>query len=474
MKQTPRRLIGMLIAIGALVALPASAQAAFNVTATAAPTDTSAGAHSDFHIHMDFGGGQVRDLTVGLPPGLIGDPTATPKCTVAELNAANCPDDTKVGEVNATATILSIVGPVPVTGFLYNLDPQPGEPARFGIVLHPVGIGVVPAIILQSAVQLRGDYGLDTIINSIPNTTLTDGDTTITSQDITLYGIAPGTGKPFMRNPTSCAEKTTTISATPYSGSADSADASFTTTNCGALDFSPSFSATIGGPGQTAASLKTTATTSIDQDADEAGLVRAEVAIPPDLNPDVALLGNRCSPTDFQASNCPPSSVMGSAIAASPLLSQALAGNVVFVDTGGTPDIGLDLQGQLHLLLRGTLSLDKHVVFDGLPDIPIFHFQLTFPSSPGLLIASRNLCVPPAPVFHAVFQGYNGASTSVDPSATVEGCGPSGPVTKKCKKAKKKRKHRAAVDSRLRPRSGAAGVSKSHKKRCKKKRKKRR
>jgi hypothetical protein len=135
---------------------------------------------------------------------------------------------------------------------------------------------------------------------------------------------------------------------------------------------------------------------------------------------------------------------------------------VIFVDTGGVPDIGLDLQGQLHLLLRGTLGLDKVVTFDGLPDIPISHFQLTFPASPGLLTASRNLCVPPPPNFHADFQGYNGANTSVDTAAVVEGACQEVLPAKKCKKAKKKRKHRAAE-------------AKKHKKKsCKKKKRKKR
>jgi hypothetical protein len=268
---------------------------------------------------------------------------------------------------------------------------------------------------------------------------------------------------PFMRNPTSCpGPHTTNFSAVPYSGSNASGSASFNTTGCGSLDFSPSFTARIGGAGATGSAQKTNATTSIDQDIDEAGLVRAEVTIPPELNPDVNLLGQRCSPAAFQASACPANSVMGFAIATSPLLTEALAGKVIFVDTGGVPDIGLDLQGQLHLLLRGSLGLDKKVVFDGLPDIPISHFQLTFPSSPGLLTTARDICTPPAPLFHANFFGYNGATTSVDSPAIVEGCGLGAAATKsKCKKAKKKRKHRAAE------------AKKKHKK-CKKKRKKRR
>ena len=63
---------------------------------------------------------------------------------------------------------------------------------------------------------------------------------------------------------------------------------------------------------------------------------------------------------------------------------------------------------------------------------------------------------------HADFTGYNGKTASVDAPATVDGCGPSGNVGSKCKKAKKKkRKHHAAE------------AKKKHKKKsCKKKKRK--
>jgi gas vesicle protein len=61
------RLISTLLAAAALLMVPASAQA-LTVSGTAAPTDTTAGAHSDFNIKVNFGpGGEdlvpgVRDL----------------------------------------------------------------------------------------------------------------------------------------------------------------------------------------------------------------------------------------------------------------------------------------------------------------------------------------------------------------------------------------------------------------------------
>jgi hypothetical protein len=478
MKRTPARLIGTLIAAVALLALPAAAQAAFTVTGTAAPTNNDAGAHSDFHIHLDFSGGQVKDLTVGLPPGQVGDPTATPTCTQAQLNSATagndgCPANTQVGSVVANATITVVILPVTldVSGKLYNLTPHPGEPARFGIVLQPGNLlGALtlplPPIILESGVQLRPDYGLNTIINNIPNST--QGlPTTINSQDITLFGTAPGTGRHFMRNPTSCpGPHTTNFTATPWSGSADTDSATFTTDNCGALDFSPAFTAEVGGPGQTTNGVPTTASTSIIQDNDEAGLRNAAVLVPSDLNPNATLFfGTHCDQASFVAGTCPSNTVVGLATASSPLLAQPLVGNVELVTgSGAFPNLGLDLRGALHLLLQGTTAINPNsVTFNGLPDIPISRFQLTFTNPPALLGTTRDLCVPPAPVFHADFTGYNGASTSVAAPATVDGCGPSsGGTSGKCKAAKKKKhKHRAAE------------AKKKHKKKsCKKKKRK--
>jgi hypothetical protein len=475
------RLIGVLLASAALlISAPAAAQALTLSGLSASPASDQGGAHSDVTIHMDFGGGQVKDLTVGLPPGLLGDPNATPLCTVSQLNATSCPANTVVGHVDATAqvSVLGVPLPVPITasGSLFNLTPNAGEPARFGIVLNPLGLPGLSPIILQSAVQLRPDYGLSTVINNIPNKTIANGDTTILSQTITLYGTAPETGKPFMRNPTSCpGPHTTSFTAVPYSGSTATGTASFTTSGCDALDFSPSFSAEVGGPGQTTNGVATTASTAILQDLDEAGLLNAKVTVPPDLNPNATVFfGAPCSQPDFAAGACAPSTIVGLATAASPLLSQPLIGNVELVASGGAfPSLGLDLKGQLHLLLQGATAINPNTVtFNGLPDIPISRFQLTFTPSPGLLGTSRDLCVGAPPMFHADFTGYNGKSTSVDSAATVDGCGAgsgnggtSGKA--KCKKVKKK-KHR---------RHSASAAKKKHKKKsCKKKkrRKKRR
>ena len=69
--------------------------------------------------------------------------------------------------------------------------------------------------------------------------------------------------------------------------------------------------------------------------------------------------------------------------------------------------------------------------------------------------------MPPPPLFHADFTGYNGANTAVDSPATVQGaCGPN--AATKCKKAKKKKHKKRAAEAK-----------KKHKKKsCKKKKRK--
>jgi hypothetical protein len=118
---------------------------------SASPTNTSAGAHSNFNIHIGFTSpsADVKDLTVGLPPGLVGNPTATPLCTSAQLQSDSCPSASQAGTVstNVTVHLLGLLPlPMTVNGSLYNLEPQAGQPARFGIVLRPIAADPIPLL----------------------------------------------------------------------------------------------------------------------------------------------------------------------------------------------------------------------------------------------------------------------------------------------------------------------------------------
>jgi hypothetical protein len=441
------------VALGFLVAAPSSQAAiGFGPGLSAQPADTQAGANSDFTIDMPFTGSgaddSVRDLTVHLPPGLIGNPTATPLCTLAEFQAGSegsCPDASQVGEVTVNASLdvlgIPVALPTPITGSIYNLEPQPGEPARFGIVLKslpfdiPVlGDFVLPPIKQQSGVAVReDDLGLDTVLNDIPNTAEVirvgplppvTADIQITSQTLTLFGVIGGKG--FMRNPTSCKEHVVGFDATDHSDESATGQATFTTTGCDKLPFSPELTGSIGAPGRTEPATKPPLITVIEQASNEAGLERAQVILPPGVSADATVLNNVCPTPQFQASACPASTIIGSATAQSPLLTTPLSGQVAIVEPltpGGLPNLGVDLKGPLALQLRGDFILTPGPgnVFEGLPDIPISRFELRFDAD-KLVLTTRDLCEPPVPALHADFEGHNGATLSGDFPVEVVGC----------------------------------------------------
>jgi hypothetical protein len=107
--------------------------------------------------------GPLRRVTVEAPPGVIGNPTATPRCTLAEFmeggllggTPAPCPDSTQVGKV-FTDIQQVFFGPqiLHIPAPLYNLQPQAGQPALFGFWVADVPVLAVPTI-------RESDYGID-------------------------------------------------------------------------------------------------------------------------------------------------------------------------------------------------------------------------------------------------------------------------------------------------------------------------
>lgn len=487
----PRSLIAtaVLLAAGlaALIAAPSASALGFAAPPSglsAAPTDLQAGANSDFNIHVGFTdpADDVENLTISLPPGLVGNPNAAPQCTVAELEGAGCPAESQVGTVETGVVLLGLL-PQTVSGGLFNLIPQPGEPARFGIRLNALplplpGNPVLPPIILQSAVKLRSsDYGLDTVINDIPDTATVLGSDVpidITSMDVGLLGqVEQGA---FLRNPTTCAPATVRFKADSHTGSTSAPGSvvgqanPFTPTGCDQLDFSPEFTAKIGAPGMTGQGTRPPVTTVISQGATEAGLRRAEVLLPAVLGSNPDPLSSACAEADFQDHQCTGGSVVGSAVASSPLLTEPLTGPVVLVaNESGLPKVGLDLRGQLELMLKGefVFGASTGVAFDGLPDIPISIFQLRFNEN-NLVVSDVDLCTTPA-VFSTSFTSHTGATSGGPATAAIEGCGAAGPAkggARKCKQAKKKRRKAG--------KSAAVAAKKKSKTRCKRKKGKKR
>jgi hypothetical protein len=137
-------------------------------------------------------GALPKDVNVKLPPGLVGDTQALPRCKLAAFltftEAGNqggdaCPAEAAIGvatvDLNEPVTTGFITFVVPV----FNLEPAFGEPARFGFY---VPIAHLPVLLDTSVRSGPGeDYGIT--ISSL-NTTQTAG---LLATTVTLWGT-PG------------------------------------------------------------------------------------------------------------------------------------------------------------------------------------------------------------------------------------------------------------------------------------------
>ena len=127
----------------------------------------------------------AKDLKFKLPPGLIGNPTPFPRCTdpqfLSSENFVNeCPNKTALGVATVTIFIPSITREVAtVTVPVFNLEPNVGEPARFGFDALNV------PVFLDTSVRTGEDYGVTVSVDNI-----TQAATFLGSQ-VTFWGV-PG------------------------------------------------------------------------------------------------------------------------------------------------------------------------------------------------------------------------------------------------------------------------------------------
>jgi hypothetical protein len=102
---------------------------------------------------------ELKTVRVDLPVGLSVNPGATVRCklTVFEEGAAGCPPGAEVGKSQVTVSLPPLGIPSPPTAPatevpVYNVEPKPGEAARFGLELAG------NEVFLEGDVDWAGDY----------------------------------------------------------------------------------------------------------------------------------------------------------------------------------------------------------------------------------------------------------------------------------------------------------------------------
>jgi hypothetical protein len=353
-------------------------------------------------------GGQLREVRLELPPGLVTALDPGSICTVAELESGfegGCPDSAAVGTVE-----IAVESPVPtVTLPLFAVSTPGGAAAAFGFrssqftttfviaELHDRD-GSVSTWISGPGAQFRAarivlwgrptDPGHDRVRGSC-----------LASSGNSRGSCPVGDAPPLLRLPTSCdlpLESTmafdTWLAPHSFSSATSTRPAP---TGCDSLRFEPAISlapdtTTTDSPTGIAADFSFARGDAGESPA-TADLRRLTATLPPGLVVNPAGAGGRtgCSPAQIDldgpgAARCPDESRIGSAQIRTPLLEHPLGASVYLAGPGENPFgsmlavyfVAGDEERGITLKLAGRVQLDPEtgrvtIVLEDLPQIPI-------------------------------------------------------------------------------------------------------
>ena len=431
--------------MAAAAALPVTASAAVTMTDfKVEPASKQGGGHPNVTITQTFDYGSsttdsVKDAFVRLQPGLLGNPQNAGFCTQQQFQADDCPADSIVGSVEVTAKAYILVVPLTLTnsGVVYNLRPTGDEPARVGIVVEAAG--GLSKIFLQAPVYIRpgaDGYGLESTFAKQPRDS---GGIPIQILRVALTFNGQASKGTFMRMPTSCAEGTSLSRANSWDAPTAFSEKTFamTPTGCDTLGFAPKASGYMGAPGATKRDSVVPVGSTLFFDPEEAALKRAEVTLPSALNANPAVLLRACSRADSDASTCPDSSRVGTAIIDSPLQATPVRGPVYFAYNSDNPlpglvvilppPVGVRLDGLVDLTPAGSRN-----TFASNPDLPVrsFTLQIDGDTPNGLLKLGRDLCANDTDrTMEVHLVAHNGKEASFSQELATPGCDPTAKVS---------------------------------------------
>jgi hypothetical protein len=376
----------------------------------------------------------VRNVTLDLPPGFIGNPTIAPQCSGQALANLTCPVESQVGVVRVRHAVspdgIVQIGPFPV----YNMVPRRGEPARFGFPLKQ-NINVAIDIGVRSAT----DYGVTATLTDVSESLNITGSTvtlwgvpadathdaeraqpqSCNSQSCTYGATSSAPRLAFLRNPTACpgTAPTTTLRVASWEGSTVSQPATPPpppTDGCGSLAFAPTLTAQPD-TAQADSPAGFTFDLKVPQGDDPAALAtpdleKAVVTLPPGVtvNPSSADGLSACSLADIAlhslaGPSCPGSSKIGTVSVTTPLLSDPLEGSVYLAAQNDNPfgsvlAIYVVAEGQgVILKLPGRVDADPGTgqltaTFDQNPQLPFTELKLAFKGGPRAPLATPDGC----------------------------------------------------------------------------------
>jgi uncharacterized repeat protein (TIGR01451 family) len=414
-------------------------------------------------------GGRIRNLEVAVPPGLFGDPGATPRCSRAQLDGQICPPQTQIGIEQAGLGGPGGSGPLSLEVLsVYNMVPPPGVPFEFAFSV--AGFHAF----FDAGVRNGSGYGLVERAGNLPqgvtilqNLLTLWGEPTDPAHDAQRFTHLPGcesgcsvggARRPFLTLPTSCAapQAFTVRGLGTWTDENLRAERSVLThddngapsgfTGCERLRFAPTFSATPDTTGADApAGLLSELAVPQESLTVPGGLVPATlknitVALPKGMvvNPGRANGLAACQPDQATLESeapatCPAASKVGEVEVQTPLLEgliePVLQGDV-YVMQSNPPNLQILVAASgdgVNLKLLGNVHLDETTgaptaTFSEQPPLPFTHLKLNFDGGPQAALATPPTCG--TYTTQTSIDAWSGgpATTGTSPFTVSQGC----------------------------------------------------
>jgi hypothetical protein len=427
---------------------------------TGGSENPTAGAYTHFAVTINRPDAdqQIDGVAVHLPPGIA----ATLK------NVTPCPEPPVGTEWSCgaaswlgTATTSAGLGSDPVTlkGQAYLTTGYDGAP--FGLLVStdathvgPFNVGIInvrsrinvdehtAAVTITTDPGPRGE-SLPTFLKGVP---------------VQLKQLNVNVERPeFQFNPTNCSP--TALTGTLHGNEGANAPVSwpYQVTGCASLPFKPTISVNVESNYSrldgTGMKIKVTS------GKGQANIKKTKLVFPNSVPSRLTTIQKACPSQIFNVNpaGCPEGSVIGTAIARTPVLRSPLTGPAYLVSHANEsfPDAVFVLQGEgIKLILDGKTNIKGGVTsstFETVPDAPVETFEVTLPRGPHSAFSGfGNLCEKPIEV-PTTFGGQNGALIEKPTKVTVENCGEvkksktESELAKLLKKCKKAKKHKVRV-----------------------------
>jgi hypothetical protein len=442
----------------------------------------------DFNLYTDPNVGpnlpveDAKDVTVDLPPGLVGSVVGVGQCTGTELaNGTGITDVRPLCPANSQIGVLAIrfnLGEKSVP--VFNMVPPPDIPARFGANVSG-DIVVLDAAVIRSA----GIYHVRVRASNVPQGLAVNGNT------LTLWGVpsdpshdaqraCPGqssTGctsgvpaKAFFRNPTSCTGSVglaTTLTVDSWQHPGDFRQATFLshdvpgyplataswgsehgTDGCESVPFDPKLVAQPVTGARAGAPAGFAFDVTVPQSDDpstiaQSDLRKAVVTLPQGVrvNPSSADGLGACSSAQVALSSetepdCPDASKLGAMEIESPLLDAPLTGSVYLAEPFDNPFGSLlavylvaSAKGAV-IKVPGEIGTDPSTgritaTFDNNPQLPFTRVHMVLDGGPRAPLTLPSTCG--VYTTHTVLTGWNGKVVNTTSTFNVSGDGNGAP-----------------------------------------------